>query len=228
MTRQSAKKSRDGSRKNGKTKMALTLVDGFRKLNETTQDAELKRPPAVSDISRRYIRQDRIYTVCDTIDLGTITGSTTTNVVGALSLTLNMFYDYTSYAAVFDSFRFAYVEVTFLPEQPTASPVPQFMTVVDYDDNTTPTGVAYMIQYDTVQIQPGNTLCSRRFVPKAALAAYQGAFTGYGQSIKGQWFDTNNSNIQWYGCKYLLTVAPASSTYYRMFATVHVDFKSNK
>jgi len=209
--------------------MMLSLVKEVKKLNETEQTAELKRPPRVPDVPVLRLKQKRICTFRETYISGNITGSVSNPVFGSLYFTISSFNDVASYQGVFDTYRIIQCEVQFLPKYvvSTNTMVPLLYTVIDYDDANAPTTIGQLLDYDTLQISDAGTLQSRVLNPRAAVATYSGTFTSYAQDKK-QWMDIANTGIQYYGVKYGLETAAYAAIFYEILVSVTFQCKSQR
>jgi hypothetical protein len=155
--------------------------------------------------------------------------STTAPTYGSVFFTPASITDYSSAQTLFDTFKVLQLEVQFVPRQvDTNVQNPLLYTVIDYDDANLPTSSAQLMQYDTCQISQSGVLVSRVLHPKAAIAAYTGAFTGYAQSTSNMWFDCASTTLQFYGVKYATESAPTASVYYELIVTATVAFRSNR
>jgi hypothetical protein len=83
--------------------------------------------------------------------------------------------------------------------------------IVDYDDNTAITTAAAARSYESCVIVPPGESCSRQFQPRIAVAAYNGAFSGYA-NMPAQWIDAATANVQHYGVKVFVPGATAAQT----------------
>jgi hypothetical protein len=126
--------------------------------------------------------------------------------------------DYTNYTQLFDQYRIDAVRFILRPtanavglvSPATVNVVPLYIAI-DYDDANTPTSAAQIRAYDNCCIlPPGESIC-RTFVPRMALDAYQGAFTGFA-NVAPQWIDANSSGVQHYGIKIWVPAGAASQT----------------
>jgi len=116
----------------------------------------------------------------------------------------------TSWSAVFDQYRLAEVEITLRPQYNTGQTgvgAVNWYTVIDFDDANPVTSAAGMREYNNCMISGYETQV-RRFVPHAALSAYQGAFAGFA-NVTAPWLDVASPTIQHYGLK--LGIDPGSA-----------------
>jgi hypothetical protein len=82
---------------------------------------------------------------------------------------------------------------------------------VDHDDNTVPTSLDTLQQYGKAKqgILKPNTWFTYKCHPTAAMMIYKTAVgTAYGPSSSKQWFDCNNVDIPFYGCKVGVSYVP--------------------
>lgn len=118
--------------------------------------------------------------------------------------------NYTEFTALFDVFRIRKVRVTFICDRNTApvgtgavnnTLVPNLWVTTDYDDAT-----PYVTEADWDQVEGATwTQLSKPvyhtvWYPRVAQAVYNGAFTGYGNSLS--WVDCNSPSTQFYGIKW--------------------------
>jgi hypothetical protein len=112
-------------------------------------------------------------------------------------------------SAVFDQYKFDWVEATFRPlynsnpmtESGSSIAVPTLYTVVDYDDSTTTASAAFFQQYANCT-QSVYEMVYRRFQPHVAVATYQSStFSSY-TNMAATWIDCATPTTQHYGLKW--------------------------
>jgi len=156
--------------------------------------------------------------------------------VWAPAFTLYSIPDYSEFTNLFDAYRITGVTMRWIPisnstESQIAggagnNAVASFIHFVrDYDDNVVFTnaysGVTAAQEYASYQMWRGTSSKTIRMKPKAAVAMYQGAFTGYGQTSH-QWIDCN-TNAYYYAFKMVMEAfVPTNNVYYMNFK---VEFK---
>jgi len=110
--------------------------------------------------------------------------------------------------SVFDQFMIACIEFWLIPRQvdvAAASVNNGLLTsVIDYDDSTALTTIGQALDYDNAITTSGVNGHYRVFMPHVALAAYQGAFTAYG-NVRSPWCDAASTGTQHYGVKLAIT-----------------------
>jgi hypothetical protein len=126
--------------------------------------------------------------------------------------------DGSSSLQIWDQYRIDCIKFTFVPEVNAIQAIagatislPPIYIVVDYDDSTNLGSVAAARKYDNcIELQPYQS-CSRTFQPRAAIAAYAGAFTNFA-NVPSPWLDMASTGVQHYGIKYYWPAAPAAQT----------------
>jgi hypothetical protein len=194
-------------------------------IRDLTFVTQTKAPPAIRDVQpiKRPSRPS-VHTFEVTVDKGFVTA---TNAVtsGALIFALSDVPTPTDFTSLFDQYRIAQVRVEFLPEvnafgaSTTAIQLPYVLTAIDYDDGS-PATTAAIQQYGTCMTNSYTEYFERVLNPRAALAAYSGAFTSYAQSPPGQWMDSASPSIQYYGLKWATTPVTTVSGSYNLMSIV--------
>jgi hypothetical protein len=140
-----------------------------------------------------------------------------------------------NFANVWDQYRITAVKFSIVPVS-NAIQVPtqgttnfvQLYCVIDYDDATNLSNAPAARGYDNcIELQPGESL-ERTFAPRAALAAYAGAFNNYA-NVAEMWIDTVSTGTQHYGIKTFVPGGDASQTLlqtWRVFAEIYISFRS--
>jgi len=182
------------------------------------------------------IRQDPIYTVSKrVIGLASLTTSAIVETFSANGIDLAGFPGSASLIAAFDAYRINMVEVEFLPRFSMADGVAVtntgiFVSVVDKDDLTVAATINDLLEYPSAQLWTPSSnklsLLKHRFVPRIAVAAYKGAFTGYA-SLGPTWLDCADSTIVHYGVKYGSTVCSAALIY-DVVITANISFRGSR
>jgi hypothetical protein len=148
---------------------------------------------------------------------GTITSSASADVANGSKMTLSDMPGYAEFTALFDSYRLRSWKVRFqLKMLPVTSSFWNGSAIVDSfpninpiymaydpDDAATPTMTSILQRSDVRCIALGDMKQNVFDVkyPKFAVAAYNGAFTGY--AAAGGWVDCGYPGIEWYGWKYV-------------------------
>ncbi len=147
--------------------------------------------------------------------------------LGGVFFTLQAAPNAAEFTSLFDQYRILQVQASITPDsQSEGTPI---YTVIDYDDASTPTSAAELREYGTCQQTSFTTgFFQRVFQPRAAMAAYSGAFTSFAQSQPGQWFDVASPAIQHYGFKYAIAPTPSLVEHVEIMFTVIYQFKNNR
>lgn len=102
--------------------------------------------------------------------------------------------------------------------------LPQVHSVVDYDDNTTPTSVQQLCEYQSYKMTRGNQIHTRVFVPKIEL----NADSSVSAPKAYQWLDCDAPTLNHRGIKWWFS-APSSantSVYYDMLVKVYFSCRN--
>jgi hypothetical protein len=195
--------NRSGSAHGEMVKMEKTLEQ----LLNSQDLSRGKIAPPISDIMFPPIRRNGVHTFVRSYNT-TITVTSTTDSTFAYAFALSSFPDYTEFTALFDSYRIQQTRVSFTNIAFAGGSVLANMhTVIDYDDNNV-IGVSAMQEYETYQVDTVESSFSRTLNPRAANAAYSGAFTSFSQMPTKTWCDVASPNILYYGLKGII---PAST-----------------
>lgn len=161
---------------------------------------------------------------------GFITGSTLTDVTGALQFQLNSLPNYTEFTNLFDMYRINGVKVTLMPrgnsaEVGTNQGLVKLFSVIDYDDNIAPAALTEVLQYESLKTTNTSRDHKRYIKPKLSRVLYQpGAVNAYGAS--NGWIDCTNPQVPHYGMKYVLQQLPAGAQSYDCKITFYLAFKN--
>jgi len=165
-----------------------------------------------------------------------------TGVFGAIAFQLSDLANSITFASLFDQYRFEKVRLyirartnaasVFNTASPNAA-VPRVFIVIDRDDNTAPTAVTDLMQYDTVATFTGHEDCVIDLVPNLTPAVFaSGAFSGYSSlPSNSAWIDIANTAVPMYGVKFGvtgLTVSSTSSWIWDITAEYVVSFKNTR
>jgi hypothetical protein len=175
---------------------------------------------------------NKIYNVEQLFSNGSIGGSSSVGTTGyGKAFTTADIQQFSSYAAVFDQYRFMMIEAWLVPAilSLTNSVGTQTMySVIDYDDANTPTSAQQLLQYTNVQMS--SILCGhyKKFRPHNADALYgAGAFSSYG-NVQSQWIDVASSAVAHYGIKVIFDQAPSAAQQVpvQLFTRIWVQFRN--
>jgi len=149
-------------------------------------------------------KDNSVHRFIQTIDAGTVfTTSTVGPTFYSKFFQLADIAQQTSFTALFDQYRIDEIELWFQPQVSitnNAATFVNFYSVIDYDDAAVPTGLGQLQQYTNVMVTPISQGHYVRFKPHIAIAAYQGAFSGF--ENKGPcWIDAASPSVQHYGFK---------------------------
>ena len=139
---------------------------------------------------------------------------------GATSFKLTDLPNYTEFQNLYDMYRIKAVKIRWLfnhnnSEAGSGNPdtLPNFYSVVDYDDDNAPANVAELLQYPRCRIRRlGNPKMSDYFKPRVSSLVYKTALTtGYAMGARNTWLDMSNADIPYFAFKYALDPVGSSS-----------------
>lgn len=182
----------------------------------------------------RNISQGNVYRCVRTVNVGVITATTVDAGVGRrFRLTdLSTSSDFTN---LFDQYRIVAVEAMYVFSThilASQARYPRISFAVDYSDSANPGSEADVLQYqnaESFQFGQVKHTFKRVFKPRAALATYEGAFSGYGMAAANQWFDCNDAAIEYYGTKEWLSnynTTIATGAVINVYHRYHLEFKN--
>jgi len=182
----------------------------------------------------RMIGQGATYRTVRTVNVGAITAIATDSGVGR-RFRLSDLPSTSEFTNLFDQYRIVMVEAEYVFSThilASQARYPRIAFAVDYSDSTNPGSESEVLQYQNAEAfqfgQVKHTF-KRVFKPRAALAAFQGAFTGYGTASPNQWFDTSNSSIEYYGTKEWINnynTVLATGAVLNVYHRYHLEFKN--
>jgi len=179
--------------------------------------------------------ENQIYTLVQTIDTPyTLTQAATTESTLGFLFKLSDLNQYTTFQGLFDQYRIDEVQMVIRPVGQAqyvvgiaSEKVPLLYTVIDYDDNTAPSGTSQLKEYSNCSVSLYETVCIR-FRPHAALATYSGAFTSFA-NIASPWLDIAYPSVQHYGVKMACEAGLTGQTslqYWEITIKQKVSFKN--
>lgn len=161
---------------------------------------------------------------------GFVTGSTVIDTLGSLIFQLQNVPNAGEFQALFDQYRINGVKVVFMPransaEAGTNQGLVKFFSCIDYDDNTAPTSINDILQYENMKCTNVTRDHKRYLVPKIAREVYNSATTTAYSSGTG-WIDCTNAAVPHYGIKYALQQLPAGAQSMDIKVTYYLAFKN--
>jgi len=156
---------------------------------------------------------------------GILTTSGTLDTFYATYFTSANIDQFSSFAAVFDQYRFDVIEVWIMSEQNFQTNTTDYATVIDYDDVNALTTYQEALDYSNViesQYLDGHY---HRFVPHCAVASFSGAFTSYA-NIASPWIDCASTGVQHYGIKMAAKVNTVATSRFDMRVRITASFRN--
>jgi hypothetical protein len=170
-------------------------------------------------------------------DISDVVASNTSNVSVSYAFCLNDLDQSSAFISLFDQYRIDALKFSIVPTANsyqatdlTNTRFSQMYIVVDYDDAVNLASPGAARSYDNcIELQPGESL-ERTFQPRAAIAAYAGAFNNYA-NFGGLWIDTSSSGALHYGLKLIINQAVSGQTIlqsWRISVEYFITFRSIK
>jgi hypothetical protein len=214
--------------KGSKRGASMTKRGGSRKQQPALLSAHNNLPMRVHPVYTASGPGDSITRVVRSAYLAAFNSSTTVESDKFLAFELSDLQGYANLTAVYDSYRIRMVELFFTGTMNTTTPGsnianPLVYTAIDFDSAAGQT-INTILQYDTCEIHDIRQNWSVVFRPRVALAAYNGAFTGYAEGKQDQWLDCASAGIQHYG---FVWAQPSTTaiTQVEVTARYHLEFK---
>jgi len=183
----------------------------------------------------RNISQGNIYSCVRTVNFGTITLPAATDGGSGRRFSLSDLPGSSDFTNLFDQYRITAVEIVYVFSThilASQARYPRITFSVDYTDASTPASENAVLEYqnsETYQFGQTKHTFKRMFKPRAALAAFEGAFTGYGAAPPNMWFDCSDSGVQYYGVKEWVSNFNSTlntGAIINVYARYHMDFKN--
>ncbi len=141
---------------------------------------------------------------------------------------LNDFGNYTRYTGLFDQYAIVCIVATFGATYNSvnagSAAIPRMYSVIDHDD-AAPTAISAITLNPSVKSTHVYRRQTRMIYPRAATAAYSGAFTSFAN--QRVWVDSGSPSVEHYGLKISSEIDASASvidvdfTYYVVFRNVH-------
>jgi len=168
----------------------------------------------------------------------TINQSALSDAVGGTETAANFQLDqipsFAEMTALFDQYRFTKITVQFFPNSTVMSLTTQAVVTTQYvapivitfdpDDSTVPANIDEVLAYPTAKSYAGTRPFEYSFKPRAAIAAYGGAFTQFAD-FDG-WLDCAFDDIEYYGFKAATGGAGGAQTTFQVwFIRVQIEME---
>jgi len=171
----------------------------------------------------QLVQQSGMTLPTGTAAVGSLIRASTSDVFESYAFCLADIPNVTSLSALFDQYRIEEIQLRFRSRSPglfvanSSSPnysCPQLMAVVDRDDNTAPSTLLELQQYDNCQQISTQDSLDIILKPSVTPSVFSGgAFSGYSVEESGDlWLDVANASIPHYGVKVGLSSLVATST----------------
>lgn len=142
--------------------------------------------------------------------------STVADTLFSRKFSLSDLANYTEFTSLYDQYKIKAIKFTLLPrvtEADVAQAVPTVSTCIDLDDNTAPSSIDDMVQYQNFRMTRGNVAHTRYWKPAVSSMAWNsGVGTAYTVS-KNLWIDVGSSGIPYFGIKGCIQQSAAVQTF---------------
>lgn len=166
---------------------------------------------------------------------GVATATSLGDVFGAYVFSLAQVPTPSDFTNLYDQYCIKFVKWMLIPrgnssDVGTAATTGQNMgvfSVIDYDDNTTPTSIDELTEYQSMKMTRSNQYHTRAFKPKIRNAVIGSAGVIVNGNPKAtEWIDCNSTTVPHYGIKYALQQLPNGSQIYDLKVTYYLSFKN--
>lgn len=189
----------------------------------------LKRNLRKRPVRRVGIRQPVQYFKRTLFVKAAYASSAVTDTLFSRKFALSDLANYTEFTSLYDQYKIRAIKFSLIPrvtEADTSQSVPTVSTCIDFDDNTAPSSIDDMVQYQNFKMTRGNKIHNRYWKPAVSSMAWNsGVGTAYTVS-KNLWIDVGSSGIPYFGIKGCIQQSAVAQTfdlkvdYYMMFKNV--------
>lgn len=174
----------------------------------------------------QYFKRTRFYPASLSV------AAAATNFQG-VAFTLGDLPDVTDFTALYDQYKILGVKVQWLPrgnssELATAGNISRFFSVIDRDDDATPSSIDQLCQYESLKVTNSTSLHKRYFKPSVRREIATGLGTTASEVAMSPWIDVTNTNVKHYGCKIAVQGPNAVGTqiFYDAMVTMYLAFRN--
>lgn len=180
----------------------LGVLNSLHEITKSTQKGLMERVP---DVPRVVLKRDKVFSFIRLTNTNVVLANSTTAPIGyAFAPSLVNFPNSTDFTNLFEQWRILQCTFTFMPLYSGSLANPLY-TWIDYDDDTTPVGLAEAQQAPTLRISPSGQYVERTITPNASLGGFAtGSISGYGSMSSRIWMDDSSPSNRFYGLKALI------------------------
>lgn len=173
---------------------------------------------ATPGLTRIQSMDNKPHRVVQTVELGTVaTSSAGADVFFAQGITLAQLAQVASFTAVFDQYKIEQVEIWITPSYNFAAgmnPNSVYLTVIDYDDSTTPAAIGTLLQYSNCAEISATTGIYRRWRPHVGSMLAQPTSSVQGTAnLIAPWIDSSTTGVIHNGFKMAVKASSVTSIY---------------
>jgi len=205
----------------------------FRKTSRPKM-ALIRRRKLARRIPRGPARAPNVYHFKRKVFLQDYAVVSTTQILGAIQFALVDLPGSTDFTNLYDMYRFNKVVWKLIPKVSEAllnaggtlsnANLQQIHSVIDYDDNTAPTSINQLVQYQSHKLTRGHQMHTRVVVPKCQMTV-----SGASAAPKAkQWLDCDQNSLAHRGLKFIIPApaTPGTTVYYDLEMTYYMSFKN--
>lgn len=172
-------------------------------------------------------RDNEVYRTQQIYDFGTVlTSSNVGPVFGGQNFQFSQLPQSASWTGVFDQYMIESIEVWLQVNQTNNGGHTGWLySAVDYDSGAAPATLVAMQSYQNAKQTSFITGHYHAFKPHIAVAAYQGAFSGYANKPSG-WIDSNSPNVQHYGLVFGVSTTTDNGITFNLQMRQHLAFRN--
>lgn len=210
---------------------------GGRRVARPTRGTVLPRRAVMARgrMVKKGIRQPVHYFKRTDYNSGFITATSTGDTFGTQVFSLASVPDVGDFTSLYDQYAIKMVKWTLIPrgnsmDVQTGLATGQSMGVfssIDYDDNTSPTSIDELCQYQNMKMTKSTQMHKRLLKPRVRNAVIGSAgVIANGYTTRTTWVDCNNTTVPHFGLKFALQQLPNGTQIYDLKIDYYLAFKN--
>lgn len=192
---------------------------------------------AKSMLRRARVKQPVQFFKRSTYLSGIVSANSTSDVFGTQVFSLSQVPKFSEFTELYDQYKINLVKWYLIPrgnqsDVGTSTTTGQLMGVfsaLDYDDNTAPTSIQDIMEYQNSKMTRSYQMHKRVLKPRARVNVVGSGGAGVNGQIMGSknpWIDCNAPTTPHFGVKYVLQQLPAGTQMYDMKIDFYLAFKN--
>lgn len=186
---------------------------------------------------RSRVRQPVQFFKRSTYLSGIVTATSTADIYGTQVFSISQVPNVAEFTTLYDQYKINLVKWQLIPrgnqsDVGTSTTTGQLMGVfsaLDYDDNSAPTSIQDIMEYQNARMTRSNQIHKRVLKPRARVNIVGSGGAGVNGQIFGSrnpWIDCNAPTTPHFGIKYVLQQLPAGTQIYDMKIDFYMAFKN--